>query len=603
MERMVAFMNAEFACAEPVDVGVDGKVAARIVDPARAMHWFACVGGVGSVVELVSAMAAVRGEGVLLLLPPGTRAGWSFFLSDKRIVGALGGGPIGDFTSWSAAFDRLHGPPGEGERREAGFLTEATLGALVECEVPGARLWLAAGDDIVWAQKVHPVSASPTVQQIVLEYARRQDEREKLLRQVGSVDRILVPVSEPAERGRVTSPSGAPDFRRDPDAAALAEWTDVRQLWGLCDGTSSVVRVVELALLGEFRGMSAIAELLARGHVAAVEGLGADVGCADVLADALADSGVANESGYGHGEPDDGEAEVETTVEAQVQDVGESDCRFLEAVSQRPDPEPQPGAAGGVRVGSLLGRGVALVGVVAAAAGVYLVAGGASTSPARVGMGQADVVDPIHVRRRDDARSDSDGVASQKTAVLPAVEAVEVVEAVPVEAVTSGSTDSEPSTPGGDAVASGENAHPPVAKRSTKKKRRARPRRSRSRRTSDARNGRGVPPEVTVDPAADPAHEVGSAPVESADQSGTAAGSGAGAVRPLPSDARFVGLGGSETDGAASDDEPEQPDAESEQPDAGSEHPEAAPEAAPDPNNKAFGVPATRPADPHGARP
>jgi hypothetical protein len=130
--------------------------------------------------------------------------------------------------------------------------------------------------DVTWNGTCLPEGKGIPLQHLLLEHARRSDELPRILRRLGETAQLAVPLSEPPakptmpprQRGRVDD---GWDFFDDPDPAALAEWSDARLVWPLCDGQHSLEEIVELALLGRFRGLAALAALHDRNHLTLVD--------------------------------------------------------------------------------------------------------------------------------------------------------------------------------------------------------------------------------------------------------------------------------------------------------------------------------------------
>ncbi|TPV93800.1 MAG: hypothetical protein B7733_18530 [Myxococcales bacterium FL481] len=274
VDRMAGAATKGFHGLGELRVGSGGELAAALSSPAESKHRFAWVGAQGSAAELLSELTSTTGESLVVFAPSGHAAGWCVYVADRRVVGVVGPAPDGTFESWSSAFNARHGiaEGAEGRRRESSFVLESVIAALARCDRAGAKAWITSGG-VDWLAYRHDDASSPGLSQLILEYARRADELPSIEAFVGGGDRILVPVSEPGASPTPMAGREELDFHDDPDSAAMSEWSDVRRLWSLCDGTSEVDRIVERAMLGRFRGLAAVAALLERGHVVAVQGL------------------------------------------------------------------------------------------------------------------------------------------------------------------------------------------------------------------------------------------------------------------------------------------------------------------------------------------
>lgn len=74
-----------------------------------------------------------------------------------------------------------------------------------------------------------------------------------------------------------------------PDPAANAEWLDARYVFAFCDGVTDVEGVVERALLGRFRTLSALSALLHHRHIRLVDRAGQSRSESGESSDELAD--------------------------------------------------------------------------------------------------------------------------------------------------------------------------------------------------------------------------------------------------------------------------------------------------------------------------
>lgn len=231
------------------------------------------------VVEILAALAAQDPSGVLVI--ESADDAFAFALETGRIVSARGNGPLDRLEQFVAEVHRRHperfgvgelGPEAPAWMSVARtFVEERVLDQLQLCREPGARMTLVRGD-VEWSGTRLAPGMGPTLRHALLEHARRWDEQPKVMKALGALDRIAVPLMEPGPRPEHT-PAAKPstdeaegwDFFDDPDPAALAEWEDAVRVWSLCDGDSTLAEIIDAAMLGEFRAMTAL-YTLARGH-------------------------------------------------------------------------------------------------------------------------------------------------------------------------------------------------------------------------------------------------------------------------------------------------------------------------------------------------
>lgn len=226
------------------------------------------------VVDILAALAAQDPTGVLVI-EAGDDA-FSFEVIRGRLTGARGTGPLDKLESFVADVhrkqpDRFGPNPDFAPTAPAwmqvarAFVEERVLDQLRLCSVPGARMTLIRGD-IEWIGTRLPDGVGPTLAHALLEHARRCDETPRILATLGSLDRVAMPIGEPAknpvrpEKARGAGESW--DFFDDPDPAALAEWEDVRRVFSACDGESTLAEIIENAMLGDFRGALALHTLV-----------------------------------------------------------------------------------------------------------------------------------------------------------------------------------------------------------------------------------------------------------------------------------------------------------------------------------------------------
>ncbi len=253
-------------------------------DPGRVTAVCAVSAADHPAVDVLAALASQDPSGVLVIET--VDDAFAFEVTAGRLTGARGLGALDQLEPHVAEVHRRH-PERFGPAAEFGpdapawmkvartFVEERVLDQLQLCRAPGARLTLVRGD-VAWLGTRLPAHVGPSLGHVLLENARRIDERNKVLAALGPRDRLVVPLSEPGARPS-SKPTAADadgeawDFFSDPDPAALAEWDDALLVWSLCDGSSSIAEIVEAAMLGEFRALLALRTLVVARHVVLVE--------------------------------------------------------------------------------------------------------------------------------------------------------------------------------------------------------------------------------------------------------------------------------------------------------------------------------------------
>lgn len=239
------------------------------------------------VIEMLAAIASQDPTGVLIIETADRDDGFAFNVEQGRVVSAKGPGALGQLETWCSSVhqrfpERFETDPDDESTFEPSwvrvpkvFVSERTLDYLELTLRPGIQLTFVRGD-VEWIGTSLSTEASVTLSHLLLEHARRTDERPRLLSQLGELDQIVVPISKPATEPTTpsldTKSSGDDeaedwDFFDDPDPAAMQEWNDAQALWTLCDGQHSIEEVIEQGMLGRFRGLAAITALASRQHV------------------------------------------------------------------------------------------------------------------------------------------------------------------------------------------------------------------------------------------------------------------------------------------------------------------------------------------------
>ncbi|MBV1857041.1 MAG: hypothetical protein KUG77_01425 [Nannocystaceae bacterium] len=225
-------------------------------------------------IEMLAALAGHEPSGVLLIESADGSMGFGFHLENGRITGARGPGAIGDLVTWSeeryARFpERTKTPPpsqsdtpdpewGELARE---FVYESALESLKRSSAPGTRITLLRGD-LTWQPPTLPFEIGPSLQHLLMEQARREDELPRMLEKLGDHGQLALPMYEPGPLPPGGKPSANGDSdgwgNAEPDHANRSAWNLARAVFRLCDGQRSLRELTEYGLLGEFRTLEAI---------------------------------------------------------------------------------------------------------------------------------------------------------------------------------------------------------------------------------------------------------------------------------------------------------------------------------------------------------
>lgn len=225
-------------------------------------------------IEMLAALAGHEPSGVLLVESANGKQGFAFNLDKGRVTGGRGPGPVGDLESWSeerhARFpERTKTPPPsqcdtpdpQWAELAREFVYESALVSLERSSVPGTRIILLRGD-VDWLPSTLPVESSPSLQHLLMEQARREDELPRMLDKLGDHGQLALPMYEPGP----LPPGGKPNANGDsdgwgnaePDQANRKAWELARTVFRLCDGQRSLRELAEYGMLGEFRTLEAI---------------------------------------------------------------------------------------------------------------------------------------------------------------------------------------------------------------------------------------------------------------------------------------------------------------------------------------------------------
>lgn len=225
-------------------------------------------------IEMLAALAGHEPSGILLVESADGEEGFAFHLEKGRVTGARGPGALGNLVSWS---EELHArfpertktpPPSQTEAPDAQwselareFVYESALESLKRSSVPGTRITLLRGD-LTWQPPTLPLEVGPSLQHLLMEQARREDELPRMLDKLGDHGQLALPMYEPGPLPPGGKPSANGDSNgwgeAEPDPANRKAWDLARTVFRLCDGQRSLRELSDYGLLGEFRTLEAV---------------------------------------------------------------------------------------------------------------------------------------------------------------------------------------------------------------------------------------------------------------------------------------------------------------------------------------------------------
>ncbi len=305
LEQVVGCSAATLAGPEGRLLCLGPEPIAVVANPEAVGALIARVGATTGLPTLLGMLTSVRPTGILLVGSPDGEHSLAVELDAGRLIGAVGSLPHQSMGGWVGELHRRYADARGLEldddaevvrslRPDRAFLQEVVLEALTVCDEPGGSLLLLEAE-VQWLHERLAPDHAQDIGFVLMELARREDEGAELESRLGPLTAVVTPVSTPpADPQRAPKmnvvPSG--DFEDHPDAAARAQWLDARYVFAFCDGVIDVQSIVELALLGRFRTLSAIAALLHRGHIRLVDRAAEpgdqDVESSEELADLIA---------------------------------------------------------------------------------------------------------------------------------------------------------------------------------------------------------------------------------------------------------------------------------------------------------------------------
>ncbi len=266
--------------AQPVEVGTRiltlcGVPVAEVTTNVAHLNPTTATSSEGMpAVEMLAALAGHEPSGILLVESANGKEGCGFHLEKGRVTGACGPGELGDLVTWSETLytrfpERTKTPPPTQSdspdprwselARE--FVYESALESLKQSSVPGTRITLLRGD-VTWQPGTLPLEVSPSLQHLLMEQARREDELPRMLEKLGDHGQLALPMYEPGPLppgGKPNATGGAEGWgNAAPDSANRAAWELARTVFRLCNGQRSLRELSAYGLLGEFRTLEAI---------------------------------------------------------------------------------------------------------------------------------------------------------------------------------------------------------------------------------------------------------------------------------------------------------------------------------------------------------
>ncbi|MCR9160611.1 MAG: hypothetical protein ACE37F_21140 [Nannocystaceae bacterium] len=237
--------------------------------------------------EMIAALSGHDPTGIMLVEDANGTGGFAFNVEKGRVTGARGSGDLDDLKLWAkelyARFpDRVTTPP-PGEAAEPGnewvgiakdFVREHALDSLEYSTTPGTRITLLRGD-ISWQGPSLPGGGGLGLQHLLLEHARRHDELPRMMKKLGDLRQLALPMYEPGPMppgGKPTPTGDAEDWGdAQPDTASQAAWDLARAVYHLCDGQRSIDELADYSMFGRFRTLEALALLAKSQCVIVVE--------------------------------------------------------------------------------------------------------------------------------------------------------------------------------------------------------------------------------------------------------------------------------------------------------------------------------------------
>jgi hypothetical protein len=213
----------------------------------------ATTGRGSSALDLLGAIALQRPSGLIVIEGHQRRGGGAFFVEHGVAVSAFTCSTRQRIETWLPELnrkfpDRFDASGHERIGAARRFIEEAVIEAFLVAHDLGSRMVMIRGD-VEWLGSRLPSKQAPGMEQLLLETTRRIDEMPTMMLDVGSLDRVLV-------RG------STPQRTVDPDGRT----SDACDLWTMIDNARTAHEVLQESMLGQFRGLDALARLLREGH-------------------------------------------------------------------------------------------------------------------------------------------------------------------------------------------------------------------------------------------------------------------------------------------------------------------------------------------------
>lgn len=226
----------------------------------------------------VLAGIAARDPSGLVFIGNGT-SGLAFALDRGHITSACGTEPRGSMSSWSSSASPddmrvwVKDGPNAGRELRRAFIQRCVLDRLCLATQTGSVLTVVRGD-VRWLGASLERDCSPSLQHVLIEHARENDEVGRLQTRMGSAMWIARPdtppdaptSSRPALRAVPNDEASFGDLagHEDASSSSLALLTAV---WRMCDGRTTVGDLTRRSLFGRSPTMRALWELKGRGNV------------------------------------------------------------------------------------------------------------------------------------------------------------------------------------------------------------------------------------------------------------------------------------------------------------------------------------------------
>ncbi len=201
--------------------------------------------------------------------------GLAFAVKQGRVVGAFGTGSRGSMQTWSKAARTQElrrcreDQAGLGIAMVKMFIERCVLEHLPLIDEVGARLSIMRGD-AKWVGSTLEGEHAPNLQHLLMELAREADDCSRFQPKLEPLSQYAFPAAsppEPSKGSHLQAVNDESDFGDLDDGAASEEEIVLRQVWRLCDGRTTLERLLEESLHGRAATLRALTSLQRRGCI------------------------------------------------------------------------------------------------------------------------------------------------------------------------------------------------------------------------------------------------------------------------------------------------------------------------------------------------